>query len=257
MPEIPDLEAFSRNLTRSLKGATLEKIATHKRTKVRPSAAALRKDLTGRKLKRVYRDGKQLRFEFAGSKLLGVHLMLHGEFRWAEGKKPAYVIAEFTFSGKKVLWLTDFHFQANLFLDPEPSEVPDVLDAGLGLRFWKSFLDTDSMVKNLLRNQDVLRGMGNAYTDEILYEAGISPFSIARKIPIEKIRALIKAIKKVYKNASKEIQKNNPEVIGGEYRAFMKVHNSKREHSPSGYEIHKKTVGGSRTYFTDEQVIYE
>ena len=257
MPEIPDLEAFSRNLTKSLKGAQLEKITVHKRAKVKPSLAAIRKDLVEAKLTEVYRDGKQLRFAFTGKKLLGIHLMLHGEFRWKEGKKPAYVVAEFAFRNKPVLWLTDFHFQANLFLNPEPSEVPDVLGKGLGLRFWKKFFDSDSMVKNLLRNQDALRGMGNAYTDEILYEAKISPFSIARKIPDKQINAFIKAIKKVYREATKEINKHVPDTIGGEYRAFMKVHNSKREFTPSGYEVHKKAIGGSRTYFTDEQVIYK
>ncbi|MET0635473.1 MAG: DNA-formamidopyrimidine glycosylase family protein [Chitinophagaceae bacterium] len=257
MPEIPDLEAFSKNLTRKLKGAKLQSIVIHKRAKVEPSGTALRSALVGKKLKRVYRDGKQLRMEFEGKELLGIHLMLHGEFRWAVDKKPTYLLVEFNFKDKPTLWLTDIHRQAHIFLDPGLSTVPDVLDKKLGLVFWKKFLDTGSTVKNLLRNQDLLRGMGNAYTDEILYEAGISPFSIARKIPSAKISALMKAIKKVYRQAAKEIEKNDPEVIGGEYRAFMKVHNSKREYTPSGSEIRKKAVGGSRTYYTDEQKLFK
>ena len=256
MPEIPDLEAFSRNLTKKLKGSVLESVKANKRAKVKPSLRAITKALAGKKLREVYRDGKQLRFRFEGNRLLGIHLMLHGEFRWATEKKPTYVVAEFSFRGKEMLWLTDFHFQANLFLDPEPSDVPDVLDSNLNASSWKKLLNSDSMIKHLLRNQDIIRGMGNAYTDEILYEAGISPFSIASKIPPAAITALRKAIKKVYRNAAREIEKNDPEVIGGEYRAFMKVHNSKRDKSPGGAIIHKKASGGSKTYYTDEQVLY-
>ncbi|RYY55388.1 MAG: Fpg/Nei family DNA glycosylase [Chitinophagaceae bacterium] len=257
MPEIPDLEAFSKNLTKKLKGAKLEALVVHQRAKVKPAAAAIRKAIVGKKLVEVYRDGKQLRFLFEGKQLLGVHLMLHGEFRWEVEKKPAYLLVEFAFKGKPVLWLTDFHRQANIFLDPEPSAVPDVLDKKLTLAAWKKFLDNDAMIKNHLRNQDLLRGMGNAYTDEILYEAGISPFSVSSKIPVDKIKALMKAIKKVYKQASAEIKKNDPDVIGGEYRAFMKVHNSKRDTTPSGAAILKKTTGGSKTYYTKEQQLYK
>ena len=257
MPEIPDLEAFSKNLVKKLKGAQLEAVVVHKRAKTKPSAAAIRKALVGKKLLDVYRDGKQLRFVFSGKQLLGIHLMLHGEFRWEEAKKPAYLLVEFAFRGKPGLWLTDFHRQANIFLDPEPSEVPDVMDKKLNLAFWKKFLDNEAMVKNHLRNQDLLRGMGNAYTDEILYEAGISPFSVSSHIPVEKIRDLMKAIKKVYRTGSKEIAKNDPQVIGGEYRAFMKVHNSKRDKTPSGATILKKVTGGSKTYYTSEQKLYK
>ncbi|RYY52543.1 MAG: hypothetical protein EOO09_21080 [Chitinophagaceae bacterium] len=257
MPEIPDLEAFSRNLTRRLSPATLDKIVVHPRAQLKPSATAIRKAITGKKLRKVQREGKQLFFHFSDKATIAIHLMLHGEFRWAVSPKPAYVLVEFHFTGKPVLWLTDFHRQANLTLDPGIPDIPDVLDKKLDLGFWKKFLDDKAMVKSHLRNQDLLRGMGNAYTDEILYEAKISPFSVSSAIPITKIRALTRAIKKVYADGAKQIERNDPEVIGGEYRAFMKIHNSKKELSPSGYPIKKKTAGGSKTYFTDEQVLYK
>ena len=257
MPEIPDLEAFSRNLSRHLKGATLESIKAHKRAKSDPSIASINKALKGLKLKRIYREGKQLRFDFGENKLLGIHLMLHGEFRWEEKKKPTYVVFTFNYQGKPALWLTDFHFQAHIFLNPALSEAPDVLDKKANFKFWKTTLDSEKVIKTLLMDQDTVRGMGNAYTDEILYEAGIAPWSASSKIPDAQIKKLMKVIPKVHRNASKMIDKNDPEVIGGEYRAFMKVHNSKKEKTDSGFRIKKKSIGGRKTYFTDEQVAYK
>lgn len=257
MPEIPDLEAFSRNLTRQLKGAIVEKLVVHKRARLIPSASAIRKELAGKKLLSVHREGKQLHFSFAGKLVLGVHLMLHGEFRWESAPKPSYLLAEFHFTNKPTLWITDIHRQATITLRPDKSEVPDVMDKKLGFSFWKSFLAVDARVKNHLRNQDLLRGMGNAYTDEILYDARISPFSTSSAIPDAKIRALIRSIRKVYTNAGKQIEKHNPDIIGGEYRAFLKVHNSKRTQSPAGFPVRSAVISGSKTYYTDEQILYK
>jgi len=257
MPEIPDLDAFSKNLTKNLRGARLETLVAHKRAKATPSVAAIKKLLTGKKLLRVFREGKQLRFEFENKHLLGVHLMLHGEFRWEEHKKPTYVVFTFGFAKKPPLWLTDFHFKANIFLDPEPASSPDVLDKKVNFRFWKKVFGSPKAVKTLLMDQDIVRGMGNAYTDEILYEAGIAPDSIASGVPDNKIRDLMKAIPKVFNNASKEISKNEPDIIGGKYRAFMKVHNSKKDKTQTGYAIKKKSVGGRKSYYTEEQVLYK
>jgi formamidopyrimidine-DNA glycosylase len=81
-------------------------------------------------------------------------------------------------------------------------------------------------------DQHVIRGIGNAYADEILWDAGISPFSISNKIPGKKIDALVKSIKSVLKEAEKEIVKRDPGIISGEVRDFLKIHNAKKTHSP-------------------------
>ncbi len=71
--------------------------------------------------------------------------------------------------------------------------------------------------------------MGDAYTDEIFWEARISPFSISNAIPDVKIILLPKAIKIVLKNAIKHIEKNHPDNITDEIRDFLKVHNNKKK----------------------------
>jgi formamidopyrimidine-DNA glycosylase len=64
-----------------------------------------------------------------------------------------------------------------------------------------------AVVKSALLDQHIIRGIGNAYADEILWDAGISPFSISNKIPDAEIKALLKSIKSVLQRAEKSIIK--------------------------------------------------
>jgi formamidopyrimidine-DNA glycosylase len=108
-----------------------------------------------------------------------------------------------------------------------------------------------------LLDQNAIRGIGNAYADEILWDAGISPFSISNKIPDTKLKALAKSIKSVLQDAEKQISKSNPDIIGGEIRDFLKIHNSKKKESPTGAPIKFAMVSSRKTYYTDEQELFE
>ncbi len=140
MPELPDLQAFSKNLTKMLKGKVLEKAAIHNKQKTKVSLNDLQ-TLEGKKLIKVYREGKRLFFDFGKDAILSIHLMLHGKLVYSEDENPKYALVSMKFK-----------------------------DGGT---------------------------LSNAYADEILYEAGISPLSISNKIPEQKVQHLAKAIKEV------------------------------------------------------------
>lgn len=257
MPELPDLEVFSDNLTSELKDATLKKIFVCKASNVNVSAAKLKRFLAGHKLDHVYRDGKELRFLFDNGNILGFHMMLHGELKFAESKeKLNYGIVDMHFENKR-LALTDFQGRARVTLNPEPKQAPDVFDNDVNVNFWKKNLATKATIKNVLMDQKVVRGIGNAYADEILWKAKISPFSIGKKIPFQKITSLAKAIRSVLTNAQKKIKKKDPHIIGGEIRDFLVIHNSHKTKSPGGARILTKNNAGRKTYYTKEQVLYK
>ncbi len=113
-----------------------------------------------------------------------------------------------------------------------------------------------AQIKTLLMDQHVIGGIGNAYADEILYEAGIAPQSIANKIPKEHANKLAKAIKAVLHFAEKQILKERPDIISGEMRDFMKVHNSNAKEDGKGNKIIKGKIGGRITYYTEEQQVF-
>ena len=105
-------------------------------------------------------------------------------------------------------------------------------------------------------DQQVIRGIGNAYADEILWDAKISPISQSNKIPADKVRQLVKSIAKVLRNAEKQILKANPDQITGEIRDFLVIHHPRKKRSPTGGEILSKVVASRKTYYTKEQKEY-
>jgi formamidopyrimidine-DNA glycosylase len=254
MPELPDLEVFSHNLTKQLKGVALDKIVITTRAKTNVPKTKFQV-LKGQKIKAVYREGKELRFGFTKD-ILGLHLMLHGKLYWQEDAPEKNTLLTLAFRNGSILGLTDFQGQARISLNPEASDVPDALDKTVTLAFWKDALQTKAVIKNVLLDQHVVRGIGNAYADEILWAAKISPFSIAGKIPLPAIRKLAAAVKKVLNNGIKQVKKMQPDIIGGEVRGFLGVHNAKKAESPTGKKILQKTAGGRKTYYTEEQELF-
>jgi formamidopyrimidine-DNA glycosylase len=248
MPELPDLQVFSHNLEKQLGGKV-----------VADAPAPFKKALHGHKLNKVYREGKELRFVFSGDTVVGMHMMLHGKLMIFEGKdEPKYTIMALHFEDGTGLALTDYQKAAKATLNPEERDAPDALSKELTDAFLiKTLGAKKTAVKKVLMDQDVIKGIGNAYADEILYEAGISPFSISNKIPEAKVKALHKAIHKVLTDAEKQIKKSNPDIIAGEVRDFLKVHLPHAKETADGVTIHQKPQGGRKTYYTDDQELFE
>jgi formamidopyrimidine-DNA glycosylase len=234
MPEAPDLQVFAKNLNRLFAGRKLLRINIIHAKSVKDTASALDATLKGNELAEVYRSGKELRFRFSNDAVLGMHLMLHGKlYEFMEKNEQKNTLVELYFEGKG-LALTDYQRYANIQLQPEDKKGIDTLAKELDYSYLKKALQSKSNIKTRITNQDVIRGIGNAYADEILWQAKIAPMSASNKIPDEKIKALAKAIKRVLENAEKEILKTHPDIIAGEVRDFLTIHNSKKEKSPTG-----------------------
>jgi Formamidopyrimidine-DNA glycosylase len=259
MPEIPDLEVFSHNLNKKLRGKTIKKLRVPETKKLKMSATTLRKQLQGQTIAAIYRSGKALFFACKDGTVLSLHLMLRGKLEWFEKKNQhKYTVLEFLFDDDTGLALTDVHRQATPALNPEAKQAPDALSKQVNTSFLKRLLQqSDKPVKTVLTDQGTIRGLGNAYTDEILYHARIAPMSTSNKIPEEKVKQLARSIKTVLKNAQKQIRKMDPDTIGGELRDFMAVHNRRKTKSPGGATIKRITLNSRKTYYTSEQKLYK
>ena len=257
MPETPDIEVFCASLKQAYAGQKLVSFKVLNGKKLKDDPLLLAKTLEGKTLKDVYRSGKELRFLFTEDILLGMHLMLTGDIIPFEGQNERKsTIVEFHFAGGKALALTDRMKNAFVKLAPENKGGIDALDKGLNFKYLKKALARKAVIKNVLLDQDVIRGIGNAYSDEILWESRISPFSVASAIPDEKIRELAKNIKAVLRKATAQISKTHPGLIHGEVRDFLLIHTKTKKESPTGFPIQIKEKGMMKTYFTDEQVLY-
>lgn len=255
MPELPDLQVFSKNLNKALSGKTLKKLTVVNDRKLKTPAGSIKKEVEKQPLTKIRRVGKELHFEFENGNVLGLHLMLHGQLHlFKEENQTKNIVIELLFDDNTGLALTDYQGAATLTFNPENRDVPDALSKELNFSFLQEKLQRSrSNIKKILLDQHIIRGIGNAYADEILWDAGISPLSICNKIPDDKIKALAQSIKSVLEDAEKQILKTSPEIISGEVRDFLKIHNSRKKHSPSGGEIQNAMVNSRKTYYTDEQ----
>jgi formamidopyrimidine-DNA glycosylase len=259
MPEIPDLEIFARNLLKVFKNKTLEKLEVVVPRKLKVPEDDLIAAFEGHQLQDVKREGKTLQLHFGGGNVLGVHLMLHGRLHPLGGEEEVkFQIIRFWFKGGEGFAVTDWQKQATPTLNPESSKVPDALAKEMNLAYFKKIVTgSEAHIKNLLMDQKKIRGLGNAYADEILWLARIHPFSISNKIPEDKIGELHKAIHNVLDEETKALGKAIPESYTIELRDFLKIHHHGLEKSPTGYEIKTQKNEGRNTYFTEEQELYK
>lgn len=255
MPEIPDVEVFAKNLNKVLANKKLTKVKVVNGKKLADTAKALSGSLEGKTLKRIYRSGKEFRFEFADGTLLGLHLMLTGDMFFFDIKNDHHsTIVELYFEGGHNLALTDRMRNANIKLNPIDKDGVDAME--LDFKSLKNIFNRKTKVKDILLDQDLIRGIGNGYSDEILWAARISPYSIASAIPDEKIKELVKLIPKLLKEATNKIDKAYPGKINDEVKEFLIIHRKVNGESPTGHPIQIDTKGSRKTYYTDEQVLY-
>jgi len=257
MPEIPDLNIFCRNLATRLVGKKLTGISILVTRRLKLAEAAFKEALETQELTAINRVGKQLYFRFGEVHVLGIQLMLYGSMHWYEGKNEnKFTIAELMFSDGTGLAITDWQKAVILTLDPEISNVPDAMNLPNG------YLDIalkgiKKPIKTVLQEGKVVQGIGNAYVDEILYAAKLSPFSIAAKIPHEKINSLTKEIKQVLTDAEAHILKNFPDTITEKERDFLKVHLPKHKLTTKGEAILVAEIASRKTYYTEDQELFE
>jgi len=259
MPELPDLNVFSDNLDKKLSGKKLKEVDVTNKSKLKVTEKHLKESIEDATLKKVYREGKEIHFKFSNGNVLGLHLMLHGKlYLFKEKNTQKNTIIELHFNDDTGMALTDYQGAATPTLNPEEKSAPDALSKDIDYEFLKKLLSKKrTAIKTFLLDQKMIRGIGNAYADEILWEAGISPYSVCNKIPDDKLKALVKAIPAVLKDAEKQIRKKDPDIISGEVRDFLKIHNSKKKESPTGSTIRSANLNSRITYYTDEQELYE
>ena len=191
MPELPDVELYLFALRPRIVGNTIERVRLATPFLLRsvdpPLEAATGQTVTGMR-----RIGKRIVWEIEGKLFLVFHLMIAGRFKWREAgiAVPRKVgLAAFDFLGGTLL-LTEAATQKRASLHVVGSE--DMLssfDPG-GLEPMTSSVDTfatalqkeSHTLKRALTDPHIFSGIGNAYSDEILHRAKLSPFKLTRQL---------------------------------------------------------------------------
>jgi formamidopyrimidine-DNA glycosylase len=206
MPELPDITVYVEALRQRILGARLESTRiTHPfllRT-IEPPLAALQ----GRKVVELRRVGKRVAIGFEGDLWLVLHLMIAGRLHWfATGarKTGKAALAYFVFdTGTLTLTEAGTKRRASLYLFGSGRELALHDPGGLEIleapyeEFRERLLAGNHTLKRALTDPHAFSGIGNAYSDEILHRAKLSPIALTLKLDEPALRRLYEAIRAV------------------------------------------------------------
>jgi formamidopyrimidine-DNA glycosylase len=236
MPELPDVSVYVEALERRLVGQPLVNLRLTSpfvlRTFDPPPAA-----LEGKKVVGVRRLGKRIVVEFDGELFLIIHLMIAGRFRWlaAGAKVPGKLgLAALDFpNGTLVLTEAGSKKRASMHIvrgaegvrahDPGGIEV---LDVSLG-EFALALTRERHTLKRTLTDPHVFSGIGNAYSDEILHRARLSPVQLTTNLDATEIERLWRATRETLTEWTERLRAEAGERFPEKVTAFrdgMAVH---------------------------------
>ena len=236
MPELPDITLYVEALRRFTGGENLEKIRISDPFVLRTVAPGA-EDFSGRKLVQVSRLGKRVVLTFAGDRHAVIHLMRSGRLRWrAKGAKPpgrSALVAFFFSTGTLVLTEAGSKRRASLHLaegqatlaEHDPGGL-EVLEANLE-SFRAAVVSERHTLKRTLTDPRILSGIGNAYSDEILHRARLSPFRLSDGLSDGEMRRFHEAVVAVVGEWTHRLRKEVGEDFPDRVTAFhdeMTVH---------------------------------
>ena len=236
MPELPDVETYVSCLAPRVVGQRLERIRLLRPFVLRSVTPPL-DDASGRSVLSVARLGKRVVIGLAGDLFLVLHLMIAGRLRWRERGKAI----------PKKLGLAAFDFSSGTLLMTEAGSIKRAAlhlaagKAGLqahdrgGLEpleadsaaFRKALTRENHTLKRSLTDPRLFAGIGNAYSDEILHAAGLSPLALTQRLTDTEIDRLHAATQKTLRDWTGRLQREAGDGFPEKVTAFrngMAVH---------------------------------
>jgi formamidopyrimidine-DNA glycosylase len=244
VPELPDIVVYIEALEKRILGQTLEHVRIGGPSLLRTAEPPV-SAVEGKKVLYLRRMGKRICIGVEGDVWLVLHLMIAGRLHWQArkaGAAKARGIAAFDFANG-TLYLTEagsrkrasLHIVAGeaglRALDPGGLEV---LDASLE-RFTSVLQSANHTLKRALTDPRLLSGIGNAYSDEILFEAKLSPFALTQKLTPAEIEALFVATRNQLSQWAERLRVESGEKFPEKVTAFrpgMAVHGRYKQPCP-------------------------
>jgi len=265
MPEIPDLDGYRAYFNRRLPGLSVESVESLIPWMVRAGREEFEQRMKGQVFQPVQRRAKYLLFPFEGGDYLVVHAMLTGRFEYVEPKhrrraKTAFILhlsdgMDFRYFDDRRMGRAYLLRQKEFAVKvPRWTEMgPDVMDPELTEeRFVERVKKMRAQIKTVLTTERCIAGIGNAYSDEVLWEARIHPYRKRTDIPDGQLGELFRCIRKV-------MEWSTPIVAGlmeekglpaHHYRDHLRVHRKGGEECPRcGHRISEITSGQRVTNF--------
>ncbi len=240
MPELPEIEALVDHLRRHAVGSTVGRVDVAALSVLKTFDPPINA-LHGQSVTGAHRWGKYLGLQ-AGQLFLIAHLSRAGWLRWSDklaaaplrpgkgpiamrvhlgtpGEAPGFDLTEAGTQKRLAVWLVDDPqlVPGIAALGPDALELSPEALAGL-------LAGNTGRIKTVITDQKVIAGVGNAYSDEILHVAKISPFATAGKLSDEQLTALHDAMISVLTDAVSRSVGQGAAMLKGEKRSGLRVH---------------------------------
>jgi formamidopyrimidine-DNA glycosylase len=238
VPELPDVVVYAEALTSTVVNRTLERLSI-------PSPFVLRsvtppiQSVVGQEIRGIRRVGKRIVLTFESNLFLVIHLMIAGRLRWRErGRKlglgSKIVLASFEFA-HGTLWLTEAGSKKRASMQlVQGEDALNALNPGgveplqiTSEQFRDALTRENHTVKRALTDHRLFSGIGNAYSDEILHGARLSPLKLTRALADDEVARLYESTRATLllwiERLQREAQGGFPEKVTA-FRGEMAVH---------------------------------
>jgi len=269
MPELPEVETIVRYLRPQICGKRIWDIEVRGRRVLRDyqSPQEFVSLIKGRRIKSIGRFGKNIIFELAGGTCFAIHLMMTGRWFLDPAEETPYDRLIFRLSGGRRMVFNDIrqfgrcrliafgenNEEGRKFRFPKLNLGPDASTLTLK-EFSNQLSGRKGAIKSILLNQKIIAGIGNIYSDEILWYAGIKPTRKLELISEKETRLLYAALKKVLRLAIKKEGTSardylKPDGSRGGYYEIRRVYQRQGERCVLDGAIIKKIKLGSRSAY--------
>ena len=262
MPELPDIVVYIESLEKRISGSTLERVRVASPFLLRTAVPPL-SSVEGKKVVELRRLGKRICFGLEGDLWLVLHLMIAGRLHWYDERAKAAKgrsVAVFEFStGSLTLTEAGTQKRASLHVVQGEAELEHLNPGGLEVfdatlkQFASAIREKNHTLKRALTDPRILSGIGNAYSDEILFAAQLSPFTLTQKLSDDEVKRLFAAIKSTLtdwvERLRGEAAKGFPEKVTA-FRPDMATHGKYGQPCPRcGSKIQRIRYGSNETNY--------
>ena len=235
MPEAPEMQVVAEFLGSRLPDKRIE-AANILKPVVRSLCGDFEKDAVDRRAESVERRGKFLLIRLSGGRQIVVNPKLTGGLQHCPSRTRVQkrTCVRLRLEGGVDLRYTDdrqmgqFYYVPDDRVDEVPGlaeQGPDVLDEFTFERFTGSLKRFHGEIKGVLTRGRVISGIGNAYADEILFDAKVYPFKRRKALSEDELRRIYESSRRVIEECVEEVRGRMGEKIDHKTRDFLKVHN--------------------------------
>jgi formamidopyrimidine-DNA glycosylase len=262
VPELPDIVVYIEALEKRIQGSVLERVRIASPFLLRTAVPPL-SSVEGKQVIELRRLGKRICFGLEGDLWLVLHLMIAGRLHWYNERAKAAKgrsLAVFDFSTGSLV-LTEAGTQKRASLHVVQGEAGlDNLDPG-GLEVFDATLEDfarairakNHTLKRALTDPRILSGIGNAYSDEILFAAQLSPFTLTQKLTPGEIKRLFNAVKTTLTEWVERLRSDSADKFPEKVTAFrpeMATHGRYKQPCPRcGNKIQRIRYGSNETNY--------